>query len=77
MPRREKKKQYPAKALFVYIGAKPGTSWLNNLVMKNDKGFILTGTELMKEKNFHSVWKQSRELICAKQVHPESLQRVT
>src|SRR4030095_545519 len=54
-------KTIPAKALFVYIGAKPGTSWLNNLVMKNDKGFILTGTELMKEKNFHSVWKQSRE----------------
>jgi thioredoxin reductase (NADPH) len=51
----------PAKALFIYIGARPGTSWLNNLVMKNDKGFILTGSELMKEKTFHSVWKQDRE----------------
>jgi len=51
----------PAKALFIYIGAKPGTSWLNNLVMKNENGFILTGTELAREKSFHSVWKLDRE----------------
>jgi thioredoxin reductase (NADPH) len=54
-------KTIPAKALFIYIGAKPGTSWLKNLVMKNENGFILTGRELMKEKSFHSVWKQDRE----------------
>jgi thioredoxin reductase (NADPH) len=51
----------PAKAVFVYIGARPGTSWINGLVLKNEKGFILTGSELMKEKTFHSVWKQERE----------------
>ncbi len=61
----DEEKTVPAKALFIYIGAKPGTSWLNNLVMKNEKGFILTGGELMKEKSFHSVWKQDREpYIC-------------
>jgi thioredoxin reductase (NADPH) len=54
-------KKLPARVLFVYIGAKPGTSWLNELVMKNEKGFILTGSELMKEKSFHSIWKQERE----------------
>ena len=54
-------KTVPAKALFVYIGARPGTSWLNDLVMKNEKGFILTGAELMKEKSFQAVWKQDRE----------------
>jgi thioredoxin reductase (NADPH) len=54
-------KTVPAKALFVYIGAKPGTSWLNDLLMKNEKGFILTGSELMKERSFHSVWKLDRE----------------
>jgi thioredoxin reductase (NADPH) len=54
-------KKVPAKALFIYIGARPGTLWLNNLVMKNEKGFILTGNELMKEKSFHSVWKIERE----------------
>ena len=50
-----------AKALFIYIGAKPGTSWLSDLVMKNEKGFILTGSELMKEKSFPAIWKQNRE----------------
>ena len=29
--------------------------------MKNEKGFILTGAELMKEKSFQAVWKQNRE----------------
>ena len=54
-------KTVSAKALFIYIGAKPGTSWLSNLVMKNEKGFILTGSELMKEKSFQAIWKQDRE----------------
>lgn len=54
-------KTVPAKALFVYIGMKPGTDWLNNFVLKNDKGFILTGSELMKEKSFHKIWKLDRE----------------
>jgi thioredoxin reductase (NADPH) len=54
-------KTIPAKALFIYIGARPGTSWLTNVVMKNENGFILTGRELMKEKSFHSVWKEDRE----------------
>jgi thioredoxin reductase (NADPH) len=51
----------PAKAVFIYIGAKPGTSWVEGLVFKNEKGFILTGTELMKEKSFQSCWKLERE----------------
>ncbi|MDP4229034.1 MAG: FAD-dependent oxidoreductase [Bacteroidota bacterium] len=50
-----------AKALFIYIGAKPGTGWLNNIVLKDDKGFIITGSELMKQKSFHTFWKLDRE----------------
>jgi thioredoxin reductase (NADPH) len=50
----------PAKALFIYIGAKPGTSWLNNIVLKDEKGFILTGIELLKEKSFNTFWKLDR-----------------
>jgi thioredoxin reductase (NADPH) len=51
----------PAKAVFIYIGQKPGTTWLNDIVLKNENGFILTGTELMKEKSFHTFWKLERE----------------
>jgi thioredoxin reductase (NADPH) len=54
-------KTVAVKALFIYIGARPGTSWVDGLVMKSEKGFILTGSELMKEKSFASAWKQDRE----------------
>ena len=51
----------PAKALFIYIGTKPGTGWLNDIVLKDKKGFIITGNELMKEKSFNTFWKLDRE----------------
>ena len=54
-------KTVPAKALFVYIGMKPGTDWLNDLVLKNEKGFILTGSNLLEEKTYHTFWKLNRE----------------
>ena len=43
------------------IGAKPGTGLLHDLVMKDDKGYIITGRELMKEKSFLAHWKLDRE----------------
>ena len=57
----KEEKTVPSKALFIYIGTKPGTEWLNDVVLKNEKGFIITGSELMKEKSFHTFWKLDRE----------------
>jgi thioredoxin reductase (NADPH) len=37
----------PAAALFVLIGAMPRTSWLPEHVHRDDKGFILTGQDLL------------------------------
>ena len=51
----------PAKALFIYIGAKPGTAWLNDIVLKNENGFIITGSDLSKEDSFAALWKLPRE----------------
>ncbi|GAB5520808.1 MAG: FAD-dependent oxidoreductase [Rhodothermales bacterium] len=34
--------------LFVFIGAAPRTDWLGDVVRRDDKGFILTGTDLGK-----------------------------
>ncbi len=51
----------PAKALFIYIGTKPGTDWLKDFVLKDDKGYILTGADLMKAKPYPTVWKLKRE----------------
>ena len=54
-------KTVPAKALFIYIGAKPGTVWLDRLVVKDAKGFIVTGSALTKEPSYRSIWKLERE----------------
>lgn len=51
----------PLNALFIYIGAKPGTGWLNDIVLKDEHGFIITGRDLMKEKSFTTFWKLPRE----------------
>lgn len=54
-------KTVPAKALFIYIGAKPGTSWLNSPILKDEKGYIITGNDLIKEKSFNTFWKLERK----------------
>lgn len=53
-------KTVPAKALFIYIGTRPGTGWLNDLVLKDEKGFILSGSDLLKDKSFNTIWKLKR-----------------
>jgi thioredoxin reductase (NADPH) len=54
-------KTVPAKALFIYIGTRPGTEWLNGLVLTDEKGFVLTGSDLLKEKDFFASWKLKRD----------------
>jgi thioredoxin reductase (NADPH) len=60
----------PAKALFVYIGSRPGTTWLDDFLLKDEKGFILTGPELEKEKSFHSHWKLERDPYLPESIIP-------
>ncbi|WP_013334600.1 FAD-dependent oxidoreductase [Gloeothece verrucosa] len=45
-----------ANALFIFIGAKPNTDWLQDFVERDDNGFILTGPSLMKEKKALAEW---------------------
>jgi thioredoxin reductase (NADPH) len=47
--------------LFIYIGTRPGTAWLNDLVLKDERGFILSGSDLLKDKSFNTLWKLKRE----------------
>jgi thioredoxin reductase (NADPH) len=56
-----KEQTLPAKALFIYIGTRPGTGWLNDLLLTDEKGFILTGGDLLKQKNFPGIWKINRD----------------
>jgi thioredoxin reductase (NADPH) len=50
-----------ADALYIFIGAKPFTEWIELDILKDDKGFIETGRELKKYNNFEKVWKQKRD----------------
>jgi thioredoxin reductase (NADPH) len=61
----QEQRTVPAKALFVYIGTRPGTGWINNILLLDAKGYILSGTDLLKEKSFHTVWKLKRDPFMA------------
>ncbi|WP_405207885.1 FAD-dependent oxidoreductase [Aquimarina sp. LLG6339-5] len=50
-----------ADALFIFIGAKPYTDWLELDIIKNERGFIETGRDLSRYDNFKKVWKKDRE----------------
>lgn len=49
-----------ARALFVFIGARPVTDWIDNLVLKDPRGFILTGNDLSIHPDFKKKWKLNR-----------------
>lgn len=53
--------QVSARALFVFIGAKPCTDWLGSEFLRNDKGFIETGRSLLGAEGFQRLWKKDRE----------------
>jgi thioredoxin reductase (NADPH) len=50
----------PANSLFIFIGAMPNTAWLDGVVMRDEKGFILSGSELMKEGKPPKGWTLDR-----------------
>jgi thioredoxin reductase (NADPH) len=51
----------PAKYLFIFIGAQPRTEWLNDVVDRDEKGFILTGADLQVENRYPRNWKLDRD----------------
>jgi len=51
----------PAGALLIFIGARPYTDWTGEGIVKNDRGFVITGKDLSKQDDFGKVWKQQRE----------------
>jgi thioredoxin reductase (NADPH) len=57
----KERKQVKAAAVFIFIGAKPITDWIKLDIIKDDKGFIETGRELLKYEAFKKSWKLPRE----------------
>src|SRR5206468_6509864 len=50
-----------ADAVFVFIGTKPRSEWLPAGVLKNAKGFVLTGREVVVSEAYAKSWKEKRE----------------
>lgn len=51
----------PATSLFIFIGALPRTDWLAGTVERDDKGFILTGPDLVHEGKHPKGWPLERD----------------
>ncbi len=48
-------------ALFVFIGTRPRSDWLPADVLRDAKGFVLTGRDLSAAEAFPRIWKERRE----------------
>jgi thioredoxin reductase (NADPH) len=51
----------PANYLFIFIGAQPHTDWLDNTIERDERGFILTGPDLMGDGKRPRGWQLERD----------------
>jgi thioredoxin reductase (NADPH) len=48
-------------AVFVFIGTKPRSDWLPAGVLRDAKGFVITGRDLSADEGYARIWKERRE----------------
>jgi thioredoxin reductase (NADPH) len=51
----------PAGALFIMIGAEPHTDWLADAVERDDRGFLLTGRDVLRDGRPPQGWPLDRQ----------------
>lgn len=57
----EEIREVVAGALFIFIGAKPYTDWMDAHLLKDEKGFLKTGRDILSSLEVKKIWKQERE----------------
>jgi thioredoxin reductase (NADPH) len=50
-----------ATGIFIFIGAEPGTEWLDGVVKRDERGFILSGPDLMERGKRPKGWMLGRD----------------
>jgi thioredoxin reductase (NADPH) len=56
----EGSRRLPCAAVFVFIGAEPSAEWLPTEIARDDKGYVLTGSEVVRS----GLWKLSNRDPC-------------
>src|ERR1700685_424480 len=56
-----KVERVPASSMFIFIGALPRTDWLAGIVERDERGFILTGPDLIRNGERPKGWTLERD----------------
>jgi thioredoxin reductase (NADPH) len=51
----------PASSLFIFIGAQPRTEWLGGLIERDERGFVLSGPDLLRDGKRPASWTLDRD----------------
>jgi thioredoxin reductase (NADPH) len=55
------REQLPASSLFIFIGAQPRTEWLAGLIERDERGFVLSGPDLLRDGKKPKSWTLDRD----------------
>ncbi len=56
-----KVERVPASSMFIFIGALPRTDWLAGTIERDERGFVLTGSDLMRGGERPRGWSPDRD----------------